>query len=109
MLNRKWIDKDTGRKPSGEDEVLTDEEDVDRADNFEKQYNFRYEEAYVVVVVFNGLPLVFMLNVSRRRIRHGRWSRLMCLAFVFHAYSVNAGVALAYVHLSCALIMMASI
>jgi hypothetical protein len=47
VLNRKWVDKDETRKGPGDDEPLTDEDDVERAEHFEKQYNFRYEEEYV--------------------------------------------------------------
>ncbi|ORX59286.1 Krr1-domain-containing protein [Piromyces finnis] len=46
ILNRGWIEKDKKKNPFSLDteEISDDEEEVDKADRFESQYNFRFEE-----------------------------------------------------------------
>jgi hypothetical protein len=64
VLNRKWVDKDETRKAPGDDEPLTDEDDVERAEHFEKQYNFRYEEEYAYGVSSGAVFFSFWLSSS---------------------------------------------
>jgi len=46
ILNRGWIEKDKKKNPFSLDteEISDDEEEVEKADKFESQYNFRFEE-----------------------------------------------------------------
>ncbi|OUM60558.1 hypothetical protein PIROE2DRAFT_63079 [Piromyces sp. E2] len=46
ILNRGWIEKDKKKNPFSLDteELSDDEEEVEKADRFESQYNFRFEE-----------------------------------------------------------------
>ncbi|KAJ9062301.1 Kinetochore protein Spc24 [Entomophthora muscae] len=46
VLNRGWLDKDVGKVPTYDEIVgdIEDEEELDKVDNFEREYNFRFEE-----------------------------------------------------------------
>ncbi|KAJ3218014.1 KRRI-Interacting protein 1 [Clydaea vesicula] len=47
VLNKGWVEKETEKIPTY-DEIIgrsEDEEEVDKADDFEREYNFRFEEA----------------------------------------------------------------
>lgn len=66
VLNRKWVEKENGPSKTviGDEEVLTDAEEVENAERFEKQYNFRYEEEYVYIVL-SELALFFFQSAHR--------------------------------------------
>ncbi|KAI0229053.1 Kinetochore protein Spc24 [Massospora cicadina] len=79
MLNRGWLDKNAGKAPTYEEIVadIEEEEELDKVDNFEREYNFRFEEAgsFQITTYPRAIPGLVRETKSKRSIARKRRNR----------------------------------
>jgi len=64
VLNRGWLDRDEGAVPTYEQVVNddVDAEEVEKTEEFEYKYNFRFEEPYdFYFLFFDWLLMLFLV------------------------------------------------
>ncbi|KAI9298840.1 hypothetical protein K502DRAFT_339144 [Neoconidiobolus thromboides FSU 785] len=71
ILNRGWIDKNVGKTPSYKEVVgeIESEEEIEKAETFEQEYNFRYEEpnAHQLVSFPRNVETSLRTKVSKKK------------------------------------------